>query len=105
MIKQEFGCKVPLFFETLSQEGLLKTPTRKYVLKRCVYKTKNVKRMGLLFEESLSLFFFFWKPFNIIVLSSGCYFGEYQKQAWVFVGEITNISTKDSELGNFIILP
>ena len=32
--------------------------------------------------------------------SSGCYFGEYQKQAWVFVGEITSsISKKEIESG------
>ena len=31
---------------------------------------------------------------------SGCYFGEYQKQAWVFVGEITSgITKKEIESG------
>lgn len=31
---------------------------------------------------------------------SGCYFGEYQKQAWVFVGEIANIGSQEIESGD-----
>ena len=35
---------------------------------------------------------------------SGCYFGEYKKQAWVFVGEITSVPKKENESGILVLI-
>ena len=40
----------------------------------------------------------------LIYLLPGIYVGEYQKQAWVFVGEIASISSQESEMSRFLLL-
>ena len=42
--------------------------------------------------------------FQFYIIVTGYYFGEYQKQAWVFVGEISSsISKKEIESGGYIL--